>query len=1736
MRRLASVIACAILFFSVPALAFEAPDIEARSAKYLVTVMEKAPLGPDRGKARIALADARSKARGGSSGRSRAIDSYQRAIAFGEDAPEVWAEFTSVLMQGNYRQKRNAVSAAWQAYKRSNFNSKSAKALALLGASLERARNYRMAIKAYRESLNLGSVRGVRNRLAKLKRTHGFRYRSQEVKTTDETPRACLRFNYELTRGRKVDYTDYLSISPGAKVGVSVAGKKLCLNGLSYGKTYRVTIRPGLPAADGERTEKSHQVTLNLGSRSEKLEFRGRAYILPKAGSHGIPLYSVNIDKVKLKVLRINDRSLIHQIVTRNLRKSLDGNDTRKIETQSGELVWQGEMDIDPEREKNQEVATAFPIDKALKKAAPGIYIVTAKPAGKKIGGYQDLATQWVVVSDLGLASIRGEDGLTLFLRSLDTAKPASGVTLKLYARNNEELGTARTDASGRATFSPGLLRGRGGNSPAAVLAYGPGSDFNFLNLTAPAFDLSDRGVAGRAAPGALDAFLYLDRGIYRPGGTAHVVALLRDAKANAVAGVPLTFRIVRPDGTEFRKQVVKPKPLGGYSLTLALPPTARTGRWAVRVQADPKGAVVGQTAFQVEDFVPERLAVTVETAAKSLKPGQDAEVSITGRWLYGAPASGLQNKGELVITADNDPHPAHKGYRFGLVNEKWSAVRKPLSLPDTDAKGRAKFTIALPTLPESSQPLKATARVSMLESGGRAVTRAVTMKVRRLPFEIGIKPRFKGEAIGRNEEAAFDVIAIGPDGKLRDAGNLRWEIVRERHRYRWYQTDDNWRYRVEIQDERFAKGVVGAMQGGRAKLARSMDWGRYRIEVYDPESGAATSVRFRAGWFVSADAADSPDKVELSLDKPKYRSGEKARVHIRAPYAGEALVTVATDRIKLTRNVAIPADGATVEIPVSGDWGGGAYVTATVLRPGAGAAKRGPGRAIGVKWLTVDTSSRHLTVSIGTPKETPSNRRIEVPVSVEGLPKGVEAYVTLAAVDEGILSLTGFKSPAPRGHYFGKRALGVQLRDAYGRLIDGRAGRSGAVRSGGGEADKKHNQSLAVRSTKAVALFSGIVRVDANGRAVVPLDIPSFAGKLRLMAVAYGKTRIGSGQKALLIRDPVVAQISLPRFLAPGDAARITLSLRNLSAPAGKYSIALAASGAVELRGKTKMERDLPAEASTSIKVTLRGRDPGVGDIGLRLKGPGGFALQRKWRIAVRPAQAVVTRHVIGALEPGRKITIDGELASEFFPGTTKVTASFSSGPNFDVPGLLASLDRYPYGCLEQTVSRALPLLYLSSVAKSAGVGQKGSEESQVRARVQDAIYRVLEMQRGDGSFALWSWSGSRERWLSAYAMDFLRRARKLGYDVPDDDYKEGLTWLTSSVASGEFGGRGASERTYALYVLSKAGAGNIGMTRQYFDTWSSRLDKMGLASAQLAAAFSTYGDAQRTQKALAKAIATDFNRGGASLWRHYGSPLRDGAAAMAMLAESGADNDTLFRLADWVEGAVKGRRYTSTQEKAWLLLAAHALFERQQEASIEIDGTAKPKSRKPIVLRPELAALGRGVEVRNTGASALRQVVTAWGVPRDPQPASANGFKITRKYHALDGKEVGPNTMKQGDLYIVVLSGSAGTKLDHKALVVDLLPAGLEIENTRLKHARTMDNYSWLPKMTKTRHMEFRDDRFVAAIDLTRGKPKFTVAYIVRAVTPGSYAGPAPYVEDMYKPQYQARGGMGKVEVSAR
>jgi hypothetical protein len=924
----------------------------------------------------------------------------------------------------------------------------------------------------------------------------------------------------------------------------------------------------------------------------------------------------------------------------------------------------------------------------------------------------------------------------------------------------------------------------------------------------------------------------------------------------------------------------------------------------------------------------------------------------------------------------------------------------------------------------------------------------------------------------------------------------------------------------------RIADGAVDVTPERPARISIPVQWGRYRLEVSTPDrNGPITSIGFDAGWYAQT-SADTPDMLEIALDKPDYAPGETMTVAVTARAPGKVMLNVVGGRLISTVTEDVAAGTKRLRVPVGNDWGSGAYVVATLRRPLDARAERMPGRSIGVQWFSINRKARTLAIDMPLPALLRPNSQLRIPVKLGGLAPGEDARIVIAAVDVGILNLTGYKPPAPDDHYLGQRRLATDIRDLYGQLIDGMQGARGAIKTGGdgGAAELQGSPP----TQRPLALYSGIVAVKPDGTAEIVLDIPDFAGTARVMAVAWSKDKVGRAAGDVTVRDPLVVTATLPRFLLNGDRGTLHLDLDNVEGSAGDYRVDVASEGVNVTGAAAQRMLKLAAKQRSSVTVPLTAGAAGPGEVIVRIGGPAGLALERRYPLMVRPATQILARRTVRPLAQGESLTLSNDVFADLVPGSTSVALSVGVSTALDAAALLSALDRYPFGCSEQIASRALPLLYVNDLANAAHLAL----DTAVDQRIRESIDRLLARQGSNGSFGLWS-AGGDDAWLDSYVSDFLTRARERGFAVPDTGFKLALDRLRNLVGNAQDPAKdGGRNLAYALYVLARNGAAPVGDLRYYADT---RLDVIAtpIAKAQIAAALAMLGDRARAERVYAAALASiapqpvlDYGRS------DYGSVLRDAAALVTLASESGAARSTISGAVERVEASRRLTPYTSTQENAWMVLAARALAKDAQTVSLDIGGE-KVQGALNRNLRP--SDLPSPLKLTNNGEAGVQAVVTVSGAPLVPEPAAEKGFKIERKYYTLAGKPADPGKAKQNERFAVVLKITEPTPQLARIIVADYLPAGLEIDNPRLVSSGDTGALAWIEDAQEPVSSEFRDDRFSAAFERKSGDASvFTVAYVVRAVSPGRYIHPQAYVEDMYRPDRFGRTATGSIEVT--
>ena len=1560
-----------------------------------------------------------------------------------------------------------------------------------------------------------------------------FAYQRLVLDTGGEQPKACFQFSEDLDGTGDTNYGDYIRLTPAAGA-VAVDGSTACFTGLGFDRDYSAEIRSGLPSADGDQLARAETIAVAFGDKPAYVGFVGQGVVLPRLEADGVGLETVNVDRLKVTVHRVSDRSLA--------RKQIVAGETSGENSYS--YVWEGENGADVGvkvfedtletiGERNDTTTSVFALGAALEDLKPGAYFIRLRDVSDGADPNRPAqAWRWIMFTDMALTTYTGADGVDVFVRSIANARPIPGVELTLVATNNDILATGVTNADGRVRFDGATVNGAHPLTPRMVMAYGPQEDFAALDLSRSPIDLSDRNIAGRAAPSNVDGFVYLDRGIYRPGETVRISGLLRDSAGRAISDRPATITIRRPNGTTASQERIDELDIGGFTLDYALPVSSPRGSWSISVKADGIESQVGGIAFSVEDFVPQRLEVNIEMDEKTaIRPGTARDIAINSRYLYGAPASALPVEAEARLRLDPNPFPDFSEFRYGPIDGSFNERFIKLANTTTDAEGAAATSLNLDDVPKNyGAPMRADIVVGVVEPGGRVVRESARVPVRPDDYYVGLKLGGDKTNFGLDDTASVEAVLLDWSGDVVD-GEVEWKLVEEDYWFDWYRVDGAWRWRRSHRDILVAEGRDETGREALGQLiSQRLGQGSYRLTVRHAGGSAESQIRFYVGWRSYAAGADTPDQAALTLQSESVTPGARARLYLNPPYEGEALITIATDRVHLVERMKVGDEGREVIVDTDADWGGGFYVMATVVTPRDPGERPAPRRAMGVAYVPFDMGGRTLSVDLQTPEVFRPRTTLDLPIKIDGVERGSDVRMTIAAVDEGILRLTKHKSPDPVDYYFGKKRLGVTVRDDYSRMLNANLG--APARFGG---DQLGGEGLTVVPTKSVALFSGVLEVGADGTVQAPIEVPDFNGELRLMAVAWSEDALGAASKPLTVRDRVPAELALPRFLAPGDTSTATLLIDNVDGAAGEYTVTIAGEGPVDLNQTQRFT--LARGQSETAEFPIGAQDVGIGAVSMSVEGPDGFSVSRTYPIQSRTPYFPVTQIMTDALEPGDSFQLSEAIVDGFVPGSTDVSLSFSRLRGIEPAPLLDALHRYPYGCTEQLTSSAFPLLFVDTLGAAIGRGP----ERELRPRVQRAVNRLLDRQGPSGDFGLWRVSDRHASpWLGAYVADFLYRASAEGYSVPDEaleriykslgEISRVDSWYPVGYQTQVVDGYGDTRErlrrrssAYALYVLARAGRADISDLRYFHDTLLDSTDSP-LARAHIGAALALMGD--RARAANAFALATT-KLGWGNRGDYYQTDLRDAAGVLALAAEVGR-NDDVEPLTEKMMSFMKDPQRMHTQEKAYVLMAAQALLRASGPLALAVDGDSIDDLDPIATFGVSLNDLMSSKTYRNDGDGRIYRALSVTGAPLQSPPALAIGFTITKRYATRDGRAVDLSTVRQNDRIVVVINARATDNRLHPSVIADLLPAGFEIETILSPADGAGENnngpYKWAGTIARANVAEARDDRFVAAVDV-RGGQGFTLAYVVRAISPGEYAVPGVVIEDMYRPGVVAR-----------
>ncbi|MGO1077886.1 MG2 domain-containing protein [Inquilinus sp. CA228] len=1784
----------------VPAAALELPDIAADAERY----RERLAIAPTSAGVSLATRLRAAKDAAQTGHWRQAVEALEEIVAGRPGDAETWLQLSRAWRNLDPNAPEGAA-AAYNAFvtatvSKTTDSGVATEALLLIARHLESQERRELAIRTWAEIGRLISDPALEKRLAELRGSDlEFFQDGEETSQDGRTPKWCVTFSSPLDMVRQTQYQNWVlakriydSKEEPWAVEIAIAGEQLCVYGLRFGEKYTVTLKAELAAADGRSLKSDRNVEIKIGDRAPDLAFKSDTLILPKDGRGLIPLKSVNVKKVTLLLLQITDRQLINEVALGRVGKSLDFEAFENIRLRSGRIVWWGSAKIDDSR--NTETLTELPIgaildargaehfrdgifskgfvdDGAPDALGNGVYALAAIPGNTtkdplteddwiESFGYGTLEselipTQWIVRTDIGLQLMRGSGGLHVVARSISEGMAYPGIRVDLVSAANRILGSSSTDADGIVSFAPGLAQGILGNRLRGVLAFGPAGDFAFLDTSGDALDLSDRNIAGRAAPGPLDAYVWTDRGIYRPGETVEVMVIVRNDRAMGIEPPPLRLRPVAPDQSVIPELDIREFKAGVAHVSLKLPHAAASGAWRTEIYAG--NSLVGSADLQVKNFVPNRIELQVDNPDKEpITLDAPKNVKLHAKYLYGAPAAGLSGRYRMVLRRAGAPFKGFESFHFGGEEPQEGAVvasGPPRELPRTSEDGSTEIDVVLDVLPKAAVPLEANVRVQIDDTDGRPVGSDFNWRVGR-PGHHWLGARVSPPA-GAGKPAEIEIVAVDDDGRQIPVPSLKWQLFAEEEAFQWQrQRDDDseFDYEGQIYRHLLRSGTLADGTERSARLPIDEPLGRYHLKLTREAGQLLTEISFTLGFESTIRSAGRPDLVKVILDNQAYRPGDTLTARIESAFPGELILAVASDRVHEIVSRDVDDEPVDISLTVDERWGPHPYLLATVFRPIDRATDgMDPPRAIGVASFAVHDPRSQLEASIHVPRTATPRRDQRVVVEIKGLRPGSSGYVALAAVDAGILSLTNYAPPDPFVHFHGPRRLGVEILDSYGRVITDQG--NAAPLHSGGDVDLGSLRIGDYTWPRTVVWFSGITALDEQGRASFEVPVPDFLGRLQLMAVAWTPAQSGAAQAKVEVSDIVAAQEDLPLFMAPGDMATAGVDLRNLHSAASEYEISLSSSGPISIKGDTVWRTHLAEGERTRIQFDLVAspldavRDLALSHLTLRIRSidTSLVDIERRWTLPVRPATRPTTHLVRMQLAPNQslELTRDAVLASveALAPATIRLRQRISIAPTLDLH-LFKDESERPVMTTYELAAR-LTLLLSAIVESGTGV----TNASALADEFNTALLELLATQRPEGDFPLYP--GERDTAgmpeLTAFILDTLLTGQEHGLDIPRDAIKSAGGYLRISLSDSDYACR--IDYAYPLYVLVRLNLATFSDLDRMKQSCEDSEDppSSDLASrAFTAAALHTFGFSEEDE--LSGVILP------ISMEQTGTLPIENLADLVYGLSGTGASGSGFDEFLKATQAVVD-----RDPELGLVARGKLALAELRRARSTVPKTIFKVDSGVHTIdsnawNSPEIGieVLNKSIRIENLGPQEIVSDLLIRGVPAlpalaiNPDPNAA--IMIRRNVYRLDGGgdpdlpvDLQSTSIPRSELLAVVIEGKASEDATGSAVLVDLLPGGWRIEDVDLREGLALAPQARkqlrldLVDQTAVRRRDFADDRFLALIDLDQAQRGFRFGYLVRAASVGRYIWPATTVEGVNIPSVQGRTTAGYVNV---
>ena len=1491
-----------------------------------------------------------------------------------------------------------------------------------------------------------------------------------------------------------------------------------------------------------------------------EMRLPGRGVIMPDNGSVIFPFEAVNLKAVDLRIVKIFPSNMINFLQDRSLNDTWNMKPvgkliySKRIDLVSDEFVnfnkWNA-FSIDLSKHISIEKGAIYQVEIGMQKAY-SVYVCAESPDKEEVqtydsnhavenekdywedpdtwqNEYNDRYYNWrlrenpcsrayftsdrnikrnILVSNIGLTVKKGiADEVLVVCSDIQTAMPLKGVKLEVYNYQLQSIGTGESDEEGFCTIQV--------SQKPFMLVASQNDQKSYLKLNDNnALSLSQFDVAGEKIQEGIKAFIYTERGVWRPGDSIYTSVFIDDRYAPLPEKHPVIFKLMNTKGQIIQEQLQNINNKRLLTFRTATSADAETGMWKAIISI---GGAEFTKYLRIETIKPNRLKINFTTKNELIRSDdQQATALIESNWLTGIKAPGLRTVVDLSLRAGQTKFDQFPLFGFDDATKSFKYETKTLIDSKSDANGNLNLPLQLGTITDAPGMLNADFTVRIFEPGGDASIRQFTKKYSPFSKYAGLfiaRAEENTEYIKVDENSAMKLISVDPSGEA-TTDQLQLMVYKMEWRWWWESSDQNIGSYISRNNSKLVLSKTVDIKSNPVSISEAfskLEWGRYLV-VVQSTSGHTSShtVYNRPDYYYEDQSSSQATMLSFTSDKKKYTAGDNIHISFPAPDKGRALITIengtsVTDKFWVNTT----AGNNDLKIKATEAMAPCAYIHISLIQPFGQRNNDNPIRMYGIIPIPFENPGSRLFPVLQIPAEFRPERQLSLSVSEKN---GKAMNYTIAMVDEGLLDLTGFNTPDPWAGIYQREALGVKTWDLFDDVLGAFGGKIEKLFAIGGDMNPVDPSKNKANRFKPVVRFAGPFRIEKGQTRKHTLDIPAYSGSVRTMIIAGNEGAYGSTEKTSAVKSPLMLLPVAPRSLGFDEEITIPVSVFAQDAALKNVRVKIECSEHFSILSAKETSLNFTEIGEKSVEFRIKTSEiSGFGTISLTATS-GNESTKYEINIPVKSKELPVSRNISKLLNSGEEVS--QSLVPFGIKGSNKAVVTVSGLPSVNLNSRLNYLIQYPHGCTEQTISSVFPQLYLS------GIQELDQEQKrQTSANIQAGISKLKKHQNTDGSFGFWPGSSANDEWLTNYAGHFFSEAELKGFTIPAQMKKSWLTYQ-ARMASDWKGNLPYQKvvQAYRLYTLALADKPSFSaMNRLREDKTMPTAGRWFLAGA--------YAEAGRPEAAYElidmrnTSPAENFNG------FTYGDQTRDRAMLLLCMVRMNDENN-MFTLYQHIAKSLNSDEWMNTQTTSFALIAVSKTIEKMNvdgkglsyilTINNKVNENIKTSALFSTALTTELPA-EQQVKIKNTSTGTVFVNYYTEGIPKAGQSVKTDrNLETTVKFIGKDKTPIDITKLAQGTdfMAVVQIRNKSIEDISDCALTFQV-PSGWEIRNTRMFNQTTSVNEDSFD------YRDFRDDKVCTYFDLRKGQSK-TYLVILNASYLGKYYFPNIQTEAMYDKNY--------------